>query len=437
MSVIETNRRMQIEDTHWTIRTIVGRYGEPKIMKNAELQRELAWKGKTGIEKREALIDSVFHNFPIPSCLVGKTVVEGHEVYELFDGRHRMETFTQFYNGEFTYAAQRSTTERKRFDDLTDEDKERFLERRVPVTEITNGDAGSLALVFVRLNSGVPLKASDFCWAYKSKPLIAEAIRLVVGNQELAHALGGFNMEHRPMLANWVGLTLALSKNNAGLMTTSWARVAPHIEEDVAVQSVVDGIAAYTNLLERANLSHPVESKVAAKYAKAGFLAAYWLSEWIKAVDPDAKEMVQDKWYSIICNLRSRNSETREAMERALTTTGAQNLNDAKVEEVLKQVAKYVKSDLFEVPDDLKPVDPCTEFHKWAKHELTEAKLVHKAVANQLSEMLDVVEPRLIAMDNSQEEEGLNLQAVEDAKGRANSPSAASAVPAIDYAAVD
>jgi len=423
MSVIETNRRMQIEDTHWTIRTIVGRYGFS--LHNAELQREQAWKGKTGIEKREALIDSVFHNFPIPSCLVGKTVVEGHEVYELFDGRHRMETFTKFYNGEFTY-------EGKRFDDLTAPDKERFLERRVPVTEITNGDAGNLALVFVRLNSGVTLKPSDFCWAYRSKPLIAEAIRLVVGNQELAHALGGFNMEHRPMLANWVGLTLALSKNNAGLMTTSWARVAPRIEDDVDVQSVTDGVAAYTNLLERANLSHPVESKVAAKYAKAGFLAAYWLSEWIKAADPDAKEMVQDKWYSIICNLRSRNSETREAMERALSTTGAQNLNDAKVEEVLKQVAKYVKSDLFEVPDDLKPVDPCTEFHKWAKHELTEAKLVHKAVANQLSEMLDVVEPRLIAMDNSEEEEALNIQAVEDAKGRANSPSAASAVPAID-----
>ena len=371
---------MQIEDTHWTIRTIVGRYGFS--LHNAELQREQAWKGKTGIEKREALIDSVFHNFPIPSCLVGKTVVEGHEVYELFDGRHRMETFTKFYNGEFTYKG-------KRFDDLTDEDKERFLERRVPVTEITNGDAGSLALVFVRLNSGVPLKASDFCWAYRSKPLIAEAIRLVVGNQELAHALGGFNMEHRPMLANWVGLTLALSKNNAGLMTTSWTRVAPHIEDDVNVQSVTDGIAAYTNLLERANLSHPVESKVAAKYAKAGFLAAYWLSEWIKAADPDAKEMVQDKWYSIICNLRSRNSETREAMLDALQTGGAQNLNDTKVEAVLERVAKYVKSDEFEVPDDLKPVDPCTEFHEWATHELAEAKLVHKAVANQLSEMLD------------------------------------------------
>jgi len=428
MSVIDTSRRMRIEDAHWTISTIVGRYGNN--LHNAELQREQAWKGKTGIEKRHALIDSVFHNFPIPSCLVGKTVVEGHEVYELFDGRHRMETFTKFHSGEFTYAG-------KRFDDLTDEDKERFLERRVPVTEITNGDAGSLALVFVRLNSGVPLKASDFCWAYRSKPLIAEAIRLVVGNQELAHALGGFNMEHRPMLANWVGLTLALSKNNAGLMTTSWTRVAPHIEDDVDVQSVTDGIAAYTNLLERANLSHPVESKVAAKYAKAGFLAAYWLSEWIKAADPDAKEMVQDKWYSIICNLRSRNSETREAMLDALQTGGAQNLNDTKVEAVLERVAKYVKSDEFEVPDDLKPVDPCTEFHEWATHELAEAKLVHKAVANQLSEMLDVVEPRLIAMDNSEEEEALNIQAVEDAKGRANSPSAASAVPAIDYAAVD
>ena len=45
--------------------------------------------------------------------------------------------------------------------------------------------------------------------------------------------------------------------------------------------------------------------------------------------------------------------------------------------------------------------------------------------------------PRLVAMDNSQEEEALNIQAVEDAKGRANSLSAASAVPAIDYDAVD
>ena len=332
---------MQIEDTHWTIRTIVGRYGV--IMNNAELQRDQAWKGETGIEKRHGLIDSVFHNFPIPSCLVGKKVVEGHEVYELFDGGHLMETVTMFHKGKITFKG-------KRFDDLTAEDQERFLERRVPVTEITNGDAGSLALVFVRLNSGVALKASDFCWAYRSKPLIAEAIRLVVGNQKLAHALGGYNMEHRPMLANWVGLTLALSKSNAGMMTSSWTRVAPHIEEDVDVQSVADGIAAYTNLLERANLSHPVESTVAAKYAKAGFLAAYWLSEWIEAVDSDAKGMVQDKWYSIICNLRSRKSETREAMLDALTISGAQNLNDTKVKAVLVKVAEHVKSDVFEVP---------------------------------------------------------------------------------------
>ena len=397
---------MRIEDAHWTISTIVGRYGVS--MFPAELQREQAWKGKTGNEKRHGLIDSVFHNFPIPSCLVGKTVVEGHDEYKLFDGRHRMETFTMFYNGAFTYNG-------KRYDDLTAEDQERFLERRVPVTEITNGDAGSLALVFVRLNSGVPLKASDFCWAYRSKPLIAEAIRLVVENHELADALGGFNMEKRPMLANWVGLTLALSKNSAGLMTTSWARVAPHIEEDVDVQSVTDGIAAYTNLLERANHSHPVESTVAAKYAKAGFLAAYWLSEWIEAADPDAKAMVQDKWYSIICNLRSRNSETRFWMMQALTTSGAQNLNDTKVEQVLEQVAKYVKSERFEVPATAAWMQ--AGFLEWANSlGGTKANMIQKPVVPE--SVAPMVETDLIAIDHS----GTN---------------AASAATAIDYAAVD
>jgi hypothetical protein len=426
---------MSMRTTHngWCIEKILRFWGNKTIQIPAE-QREQAWKkGKKGDEKRSDFIDSVFNNFPIPSCILFLKVVEGQpDKYNLFDGQNRFRTLFAFSKNEFTYKG-------KRFEDLTDEDRHVFLGREIQVTEITNGDTVMhlMPTVFTRLNAGVPLKQHDFCHANKSKPLIAEAIRLVVGNQELAHALGGFNMDHRPMLANWVGLTLALSKNNAGLMTTSWTRVAPHIEDDVDVQSVTDGVAAYTNLLERANLSRPVESKVAAKYAKAGFLAAYWLSEWIRAADPDAKEMVQDKWYSIICNLRSRNSETRDAMLDALQTGGAQNLNDTKVEAVLERVAKYVKSDLFEVPDDLKPVDPCTEFHKWAKHELTEAKFVHKAVANQLSEMLDVVEPRLIAMDNSQEEEALNIQAVEDAKGRANSLSAASAVPAIDYDAVD
>ena len=33
----------------------------------------------------------------------------------------------------------------------------------------------------------------------------------------------------------------------------------------------------------------------------------------------------------------------------------------------------------------MKRVDPCAEFHEWAKRELAEAKLVHKRVADQLS----------------------------------------------------
>jgi len=33
----------------------------------------------------------------------------------------------------------------------------------------------------------------------------------------------------------------------------------------------------------------------------------------------------------------------------------------------------------------MKRVDPCAEFHEWAKRELAEAKVVHKRVADELS----------------------------------------------------
>jgi len=55
-------------------------------------------------------------------------------------------------------------------------------------------------------------------------------------------------------------------------------------------------------------------------------------------------------------------------------SNGTHNLNNSNVETILEQVASHMKQ-----------VDPCAEFHEWAKRELAEAKLLHKRVADQLS----------------------------------------------------
>ena len=333
-SIINHKRRVHVQDQPWTIQDLVTEYnptnsGSILIPEN---QREWAWNGKRGLSKQQGLVDSVFHGFPIPSAIMNKK--RGSRLYEIYDGRHRIETMWRFYNDKFKW-------EGHYFSELSDEDQRIFCERTIPVTITQNATTDQLADMFIRLNAGVPLKDYDLLWARRNTQLVRSTREIVCSNERLSAALGGLPLSTRADLANWTALTAGLSTRNAGNMTTSFLRLSSEplgLDTDIDETYVRNGVTAFCELLEAANVAYPVLPTQQRKLKKVGKIAAFFFHEWMEA---ENKQDVHTKWLDIIGRLRSGGDIARE-MAHALKTTGAQNLTTTKIHDTIEQVNSYL-----------------------------------------------------------------------------------------------
>jgi hypothetical protein len=284
------------------------------------------------------------NGYPIPTCILNRLRARQYEVY---DGRHRFETAYRYANDRFDWNG-------KKFSELSSEEKERFLNRELPVTIMIGATPNQLADVFIRLNKGVPLKDYDLFWAMRASPLVSATERLVFPHTRLSNSLGGVNLSLRTDLANWVGLVIGLNTRNAGNISTSHIRASEiggiHAEVDDAY--VLSGLDALATLYETANERYPATNKVKGKFKQVGRISAFFLAEWIPA---ENKYDVIDKWVSIIGRLRGPNASS---MAMALASAGPQNLTAERITRVLEQVRTYLADgvvpggDLLDTDDD-------------------------------------------------------------------------------------
>jgi hypothetical protein len=358
LNVINRDRRISIQETTWRCSYIAKKFmiEDDKNRRREggirvpECQREWAWKVKKGVNKLEQLIDSIFHNYPIPSAILNEMDSNGITDYEVFDGRHRFETIWRFINNKFSYQG-------KYYKDLTSDEKEKFDSREMPVTIAQNASLDQLADIFIRLNSGAPLTDSDMFWAHRESSLVKQTRKLVCANKQLSEVFGGQDMTYRKDLANWVGLVYGLSTRNSGNMTTSYLRISESKDEDdvkgleheVDEAYVRQGLEAVRELYENANKEIIITKAEQKKYKKLGLVNAFFLSEWMEA-SPNARQAIIRKWTNIVLRLRS--DETREDMLDVLKAPGAQNLTSIKIERVLKRVNDYLEEQPFEEETD-------------------------------------------------------------------------------------
>lgn len=335
-SIIDHGRRVHVQDQPWSVLDLVSEFAPDNTgtIVVPDDQREWAWIHKTGLKKQEQLVDSVFYGFPIPSLILNKT---SRTRFEVYDGRHRIETLWRYFNNHFKWNG-------RLYSELCEEDKRIFRERTIPTTITQNATNGQLADMFIRLNSGAPLKDYDLLWARRSSRLVSATRRLVCQNARLSNALGGQDLSYRPDLSNWVGLVAGLSSWNAGNMTTSFVRLSGDtslgLDREVREENVIVGLNALCSLLEAANTAYPVLPKEQKTLKKIGKLAAFFLHEWIEA-DEAAQPAVHAKWVSMIGRLRG-STEVRKAALAALSTTGAQNLTASRISDTLAQVNAYL-----------------------------------------------------------------------------------------------
>lgn len=347
-SLIDTERYIRIKEDAWSLEWIADNYSDDKERAAGRIylpegQRNWAWKNKKGLLKMQKLIDSLMHNYPIPSSIVNE--VKGR--YQVYDGRHRMETIALFRNNKFKW-------EGRFYKDLCETDREKFDNRKIPVT-IVYAPRGveavstqQLADIFIRLNSGQALTDSDMLWAYRDTEVMKGVRALILENRRLSAVFGNIDLNYRADLANWTAYYCGLGTNTAGNFTTSYIRISElGLDSKFDAEAVTRGVEALCQLYETANTKYPANTKELRAFKKIGHLNAFFLADWMRAA-PASKSFVIAKWVSIIGRIRSGEL----GMRYALHTTGAQNLTTTKIELVLKQVNDYLTKGEVEEADD-------------------------------------------------------------------------------------
>ena len=325
--------RIRILEDRWFVSDIVNDFKPPtedgpeRDICIPTCQREWAWKNARGLKKMQSLIDSVMNGYPIPTCILNRTNLRKYEIY---DGRHRIETLYRYANDRFEWNG-------KLYSTLTHDEKAHFENRQIPVTIMIEATKSQLSDVFIRLNKGVALKDYDIFWANRHTSLVSSVERLVFPHARLSHSLGDVDLRARTDLANWVALVHGLNTREAGNITTSHIRVFDNDAQNNPVDDafVTLGLDALATLYERANEQFPCTNTEKRRYKKVGKITAFFIADWMSALD---KENAINKWVDIIGRIRRNDSD----MLRALTTTGAQNLTSGKIAQVLRQVNNWI-----------------------------------------------------------------------------------------------
>jgi hypothetical protein len=331
------SNQMNITEDSWYVEQFVEDYNLENTgsLYLPASQRQWAWKHARGLAKQQRLIDSVMNGYPIPTCILNRVSTS---LFEIYDGRHRIETLWHYANDKFKWNG-------KLFSELTQDEKDRFNNRKIPVTIVRRATLSQLADIFMRLNNGVALTDSDYFWACRDRNLIRAVERLVMNNDRLKAALGGVDLKYRKDLANWVAHVYGLATRKSGDMTTSYIRIAEDGGLDVEVDDeyVKAGLDALCTIYETANSSSRVAEKDKKALKKIGRIAAFALAEWMDDEKYPNKQAVIAKWVGIVIRHRMV-TEDGMRMRQALTTSGAQNLNSTKITKVLEQVNRFVDS---------------------------------------------------------------------------------------------
>ena len=145
-------------------------------------QRQSVWSERD----RAKLIDSMLRNYPLPAIFLYKREEEGHLVFDVIDGKQRLESifmFTGAMRGRFATRAQLPTS------DSVERIDWGLLKRRnlqylitgyeIPVIEV-DGELGDIINVFIRINStGKALTQQEKRHAqYYNSPFLKEAARV-------------------------------------------------------------------------------------------------------------------------------------------------------------------------------------------------------------------------------------------------------------------
>jgi len=143
---------MKIEESKHSIAELVDLYRRKDLTVNEEYQRApRLWPPAA----RSYFIDTILSGFPFPKVYfqesLNKATMRPHR--EIVDGQQRMLTIVDYREGKFALGSNSKDFVGKKFDQLSDEEQEKFLTYTVSVDVIRNAQRPDILQMFRRMNA--------------------------------------------------------------------------------------------------------------------------------------------------------------------------------------------------------------------------------------------------------------------------------------------
>jgi len=180
-----------------SIYDLINRYEHGNLNLEPGFQRQSVWTERD----RMKLIDSILRNYPLPAIFLYKREEDGNLVYDVIDGKQRLESifmFTGVMKGRFSVRIQLAGENEMEWVDWTwlkrKERQHLITGYEIPVVEV-DGDIGDIINIFVRINStGKALTPQEQRHArYYNSAFLKEAARLARHYEEFFISNGIFS----------------------------------------------------------------------------------------------------------------------------------------------------------------------------------------------------------------------------------------------------
>ena len=168
---------MEIKIEPKTIKSLLVYKKHNTLKVNSEYQRGAVWE----LDQQKRLIDSVLIGYPLPMIyLHDKTITldEGtFPTFEIIDGQQRINALYAFFEDAFELfdpikddkkakfaefiKKMPCTWGRKKYSDLSSEDKEKFDNTEICIVKIRTDEKNEARDLFIRLQAGMPLNAQE------------------------------------------------------------------------------------------------------------------------------------------------------------------------------------------------------------------------------------------------------------------------------------
>jgi hypothetical protein len=152
---------MNINTSAYTISELIDRLDRKEVKINRDYQRgEGVWPASA----RSYFIDTILEEYPFPKLYFYQVYdkLRKKPIMEVIDGQQRLFTINEFIKGDLKLTSSSRLYSGKNFDDLSEEDQQKFRMTRVPVDVVLAAERPKLLEMFRRMNAyTAPLNASE------------------------------------------------------------------------------------------------------------------------------------------------------------------------------------------------------------------------------------------------------------------------------------